>query len=91
MMNLWVFASAAAFGNPANNTYPFTSEYDWFRFYKSDAETMYPVADPKTGLPAGDVDFSRNNSAETTYPNFRCNRRSLHRRRFPDKEAAVVL
>jgi hypothetical protein len=67
MMNLWVFASAAAFGNPANNKYPFHSAYDYFRFYKWNMETMYPVADPKT-LPAGDVDFSKNNPKETVYP-----------------------
>jgi hypothetical protein len=67
MMNLWVFASAAAFGNPANNKYPFKSSYDYFRFYKWSQETTYPVADPKT-LPTDDTDFSKNNSKETTYP-----------------------
>jgi hypothetical protein len=67
MMNLWIF-SGTAFGNPANNKYPFKSEYEYFRFYKSSAETMYPVANPKTMLPADDVDFSKNNSGETVYP-----------------------
>jgi hypothetical protein len=67
MMNLWVFASAAAFGDPARNQYPFHSSYDYFRFYRWNQETMYPVADPKT-LPLADVAFSRNNPNETTYP-----------------------
>ncbi len=66
MMNLWVFGSASAFGNPANNTYPFHSTYDYFRFYKSAMETTYPM-DPKM-LPAADTAFSQNNSNETTYP-----------------------
>jgi hypothetical protein len=67
MMNLWVFASAAAFGNPANNKYPFHATYDYFRFYKWNMETTYPVADPKT-LPTDDTDYSKNNPKETTYP-----------------------
>jgi beta-glucanase (GH16 family) len=67
MMNLWVFGSAGAFGNPANNKYPFHSTYEYFRFYKWNQETMYPVADPKT-LPTTDVIYSQNNSGETVYP-----------------------
>lgn len=66
MMNLWVFGSAGAFGNPANNVYPFHSTYEYFRFYKWDQETMYPVDDPKT-LPQADLAYSQNNSNET-YP-----------------------
>ena len=65
MMNLWVFATAAAFGNPANNVYPFHASYDWFRFYKWDDETTYPVADPHTQLPAADTQDSQNNPDET--------------------------
>jgi hypothetical protein len=65
MMDLWVFASAAAFGNPANNVYPFSSSYDWFRFYKWDMDTTYPVADPHTQLPQADTQYSQNNPDET--------------------------
>jgi hypothetical protein len=68
MMNLWVFASAAAFGDPTNNVYPFHADYDWFRFYKWDTEPMYPYDNPKTQLPPGDVDFSQNNPSELVYP-----------------------
>jgi beta-glucanase (GH16 family) len=67
MMNLWVFGSAGAFGNPANNKYPFHSTYDWFRYYKWDMETTYPMDDP-TKLPQTDVIYSQNNSNETHYP-----------------------
>ena len=67
MMNLWVFGSAGAFGNPANNKYPFHSTYEYFRFYKWDQEMTYPMADPKM-LPMTDVIYSQNNSNETTYP-----------------------
>lgn len=56
MMNLWLGAFG---GNPANNTYPLSSEYDWFRFYKWDQEPSYPM-DPAL-LPATDLDGSKNN------------------------------
>ena len=67
MMNLWVFGNADAFGNPANNKYPFHTDYDYFRFYKWNNETTYPLANPKA-LPADDTDFSKHNSGETVYP-----------------------
>ncbi|HVZ74000.1 MAG TPA: glycoside hydrolase family 16 protein [Polyangia bacterium] len=67
MLNLWVFNSAAAFGNPANNTYPFHSEYDYFHFYKWDNETTYPYSDVSK-IPQDDLAFSQNNPSETTYP-----------------------
>ena len=67
MLNLWVFRSAEAFGNPANNKYPFHSEYEYFRFYKWNNEATYPYDDP-TKLPDDDLAFSQNNAAETTYP-----------------------
>jgi beta-glucanase (GH16 family) len=58
MMNLW----AGAFGGDPNaNEYPIATEYDWFRFYKWDMDTTYPVADPATNLPATDKDGSKNN------------------------------
>jgi hypothetical protein len=66
MLNLWVFHDGSAFGNPMNNTYPFHSEYDYFHFYKADAEATYPMADP-TKLPTDDLAFSQNNGSET-YP-----------------------
>jgi hypothetical protein len=68
MMNLWVFGNDSAFGIVGNNVYPFSATYEWFRFYKSDAETTYPYDNPKTQLPAGDLDFSKNNPNETVYP-----------------------
>jgi beta-glucanase (GH16 family) len=68
MMNLWVFGSDAAFGIVGNNVYPFSATYEWIRFYKSNTETTYPYENPKTQLPAGDVDFSKNNPNETVYP-----------------------
>jgi Glycosyl hydrolases family 16 len=68
MMNLWVFASAAAFGDPSKNVYPFHSTYESFHFYKWDQETTYPVDDPKTQLMADDTASSQNNSKEMTYP-----------------------
>jgi hypothetical protein len=69
MMNLWVFGSAAAFGDPTKNVYPFTATYDYFRFYKWSGETTYPCAPTPTCLPAGDVLDSQNNPNEPNYPN----------------------
>jgi hypothetical protein len=68
MMNLWIFGSDANYGILENNVYPFSSEYEWFRFYKWNDETTYPVDNPKVQLPAGDLDFSQNNPNETVYP-----------------------
>lgn len=67
MMNLWVFRDSGAFGNVDVNKYPFRAEYEYFRFYKWNTETTYPLANPKM-LPADDVDFSKNNPAEAVYP-----------------------
>jgi hypothetical protein len=63
MMNLWAGAFGGDPGSPQNptNEYPLATEYDWFRFYKWDNETTYPVADPGTNLPATDKDGSKNN------------------------------
>jgi hypothetical protein len=72
MMNLWVFASNAAFGDPSKNVYPFHATYESFHFYKWDQETMYPVDDPKTQLTMDDTEYSQNNANESangkTYP-----------------------
>jgi beta-glucanase (GH16 family) len=69
MMNLWVFGSSAAFGDPTKNTYPMTAKYDWFRFYTLDGmETMYPCKETPGCLPAEDkTGSSQNNPKEVNY------------------------
>jgi beta-glucanase (GH16 family) len=64
MMSMWVFNASYDFGGPdgAQNMYPFTAEYDWFRFYKLDGEE-YPK-DPAM-LSAEDKNASKNNATET--------------------------
>ena len=64
MMSMWVFGGSYAFGgvDGEKNVYPFTSEYDFFRFYKQDGET-YPME--TTALPAEDLNKSKNNPTET--------------------------
>jgi hypothetical protein len=69
MMNLWIFASSAAFGNPSNNMYPFSATYDYFRFYKWAQETTYPCSPTPTCLSTDDTQYSQNNPNETGYPN----------------------
>jgi beta-glucanase (GH16 family) len=69
MMNLWIFGSSAAFGDPAKNKYPFSATYDYFRFYKSNTETTYPCSPTPSCLPAADVMDSQNNPNEPNYPN----------------------
>jgi hypothetical protein len=67
MMNLWVF-SGTTFGDAANNQYPFTAKYDWFRFYKLDTETTYPCAPTPGCLPDADkTSSSQNNPKEMSY------------------------
>jgi beta-glucanase (GH16 family) len=62
LMNLWVFAIAGGFGgDPTRNTYPLSSEYDWFRFYKWNGDDRYPCAAPPACLPPEDLDRSKNN------------------------------
>ena len=68
MNSLWIFASSAAFGNPAQNQYPFSAKYDWFRFYKLDSETTYPCSPTPACLPAEDkTKSSQNNPKEQAY------------------------
>jgi hypothetical protein len=64
MMSMWVFGGGYGFGgvDGDKNVYPFTAEYDFFRFYKQDGET-YPM-DP-AALPAEDLNKSKNNPTET--------------------------
>jgi beta-glucanase (GH16 family) len=69
MMNLWIFGSSAAFGDPSKNQYPFHATYDYFHFYKWDQETTYPCSPTPSCLPAADVKDSQNNPNEPNYPN----------------------
>lgn len=66
MMNLWVFAGTH-FGDPTPNMYPLKSEYEWFHFYKADAET-YPCTPTPGCLKPADTAFAKNNISEATYP-----------------------
>ena len=69
IMNLWIFATAGGFGgDPTNNTYPMSSQYDWFRFYRWEGETNYPCAGPPACLPAEDLDKSKNNPDDGLSP-----------------------
>src|SRR6266545_2512915 len=61
MMNLWIFPSNGFGGDPSLNTYPMTTEYEWFRFYKWNNDQQYPCPNPPTCLPADDKDVSKNN------------------------------
>lgn len=65
MMNLWVFASSAAFGDPKKNVFPMTAEYDWFHFYKWNTEDKYPVDGKPTG--ADYTPAAQNNPKEVGY------------------------
>jgi hypothetical protein len=67
MMNLWIF-SGTTFGDGANNKYPFTAKYDWFRFYKLNTETTYPCSPTPGCLPDADKTISsQNNPKEVNY------------------------
>jgi beta-glucanase (GH16 family) len=69
MMNLWIFAVANGFGgDPTRNTYPMSSEYEWFRFYKWDMDNKYPCADLPGCLPAEDRNKSKNNPTDGVDP-----------------------
>jgi hypothetical protein len=69
MMNLWVF-SGTTFGDGANNKFPFSAEYDNFRFYRLDTDTAYPCAPTPSCLLAADKPASaQNNPNEKNYPN----------------------
>jgi beta-glucanase (GH16 family) len=63
LMNVWVFTSSGAFAGhyPADNVYPFQSEYEWVRFYQWDQETTYPCSPLPSCLPDADRDYSKNN------------------------------
>jgi beta-glucanase (GH16 family) len=62
MMNLWIFNTSYGFGgNGAKNAYPMTAEYDYFRFYKLDADTMYPCSPTPSCVTHADNVRSKNN------------------------------
>lgn len=68
MMNLWVFGSSAAFGDPSKNVFPMVAKYDWFRFYKLDSDATYPCVGTPACLPADDkTASSQNNPKEVNY------------------------
>jgi len=56
MMNLWIFGTGYEFGGEEgrNNRFPMRSEYEWFRFYKWDGETVYPCPNMSTACLAED-------------------------------------
>ena len=66
MMNLWVF-DGNAFGLGQNNKFPFSSEYEYFRYYKSAQETTYPCSPTPSCLPPADLTDAQNNPSETNY------------------------
>jgi hypothetical protein len=65
MFNHWVFNNTGFGGDPAKNTYPFTGEYDWFRFYRWNQDAKYPCEPLPSCLPADDRNLSANNPKET--------------------------
>ena len=68
MMNMWVFGSSAAFGDPANNHYPFSASVDYFHFYSWDTDGTYPCKPAPACLPMADkLAVSQNNSTEVNY------------------------
>jgi beta-glucanase (GH16 family) len=64
MMNLWVFVSAGLGGDPSQNQYPFSAEYEWFRFYRWDQDDRYPCEPLPECLDPDDLVNSRNNDKE---------------------------
>jgi beta-glucanase (GH16 family) len=65
MMNLWALDTGPSSfgGDPAANAghYPFSSRYDWIRFYKADVEDTYPCSPTPACLPVQDTDGAKNN------------------------------
>ncbi len=68
MLNLWVFGDASAFGDPANNKYPFHGEIDYFHFYSWDADGTYPCKPAPACLATADkLASAQNNPNEVNY------------------------
>ena len=65
MMSMWVFNASYDFGglDGEANVYPFTAEYEYFRFYKKDGET-FPCNPTPTCIAAEDKNKSKNNLTE---------------------------
>ena len=63
IMNMWVFGNQdLGGGDPAANVYPIYGQYDWFRFYRWNSDTMYPCADQaRSCVTADDLKWSKNN------------------------------
>jgi beta-glucanase (GH16 family) len=68
-MNTWVFPNADFGGDPQLNEYPFSTEYEWFRFYKWDGEVTYPCSGAPSCLDESDLDYSKNNPDDGITPN----------------------
>ena len=67
MLSLWMFAGNL-YGDNALNHYPLRAEYDYFRFYKWNAEATYPCSPTPACLPAADkLPSARNNPNESNY------------------------
>jgi glycosyl hydrolase family 16 len=67
VMNLWIFGPLYTFGGAdgKDNQYPIHAEYDWFRFYKWDADAAYPCQGLDTScLSADDQVLSSNNPCD---------------------------
>lgn len=64
MLNAWVSINPFAAGGPGSDWFPFTTEYDYVRFYKEDGE-QYPCGPTPSCLPAEDLNLSKNNPKET--------------------------
>jgi beta-glucanase (GH16 family) len=58
MMNLWWGSFG---GDAANNQYPLTTQYEWFRFYKWNMDDTYPCYPTPGCLPQTDLDGAKNN------------------------------
>eukprot|EP00929_Paragymnodinium_shiwhaense_P060149 TRINITY_DN3006_c0_g1_i1.p1 TRINITY_DN3006_c0_g1~~TRINITY_DN3006_c0_g1_i1.p1 ORF type:complete len:609 (-),score=97.34 TRINITY_DN3006_c0_g1_i1:239-1852(-) len=63
MMNTWVF-SGGRFGgwHKENNRYPLRTEYEYFRFYKWDQDTLYPCHDMRPSCLTEDDHFLATNN-----------------------------
>jgi hypothetical protein len=65
VMNMWVFTNEdLGGGDPTLNQYPITGQYDWFRFYRWNQDTMYPCGATPGCLPEEDLTLAKNNQAD---------------------------
>jgi hypothetical protein len=61
-LNLWTIDLAPL--TAAASAYPVSISFDYFRFWRWDADTSYPCAPTPACLTADDRDFARNNASE---------------------------